>query len=120
MNATVAAPAVVAVVEGSLTAGLPADPLARVHAEWRRYCESLGYDVDANRRAAVEAGEARAAVGGRLRFRSPAPIRSARPAACDSFRHIAAESPATGRAGWIRSDCRDCGRFIGYRPAGTR
>ena len=30
-------------------------PLRRIHREWKAYCESLGYDVDANRAAVGEA-----------------------------------------------------------------
>ena len=41
-------------------------------------------------------------------------------ASADCLSHIppfdAVESPDPSRHGWIRSDCRKCGKFLGYRP----
>lgn len=33
----------------------PEDPLARIHREYKAECEALGYDVDGNREAVLEA-----------------------------------------------------------------
>jgi hypothetical protein len=34
------------------------NPLRRIHRKWKAYCESLGYDVDGNRKAIADAIEA--------------------------------------------------------------
>ena len=80
------------------------------HGDRLRYSPRSAVTPDLARRMKAHKGELLAI----LRRDSTAPSKKC-------VQHITSQDwtdePAINRPGWIRTTCRRCGRFIGYRPA---